>query len=143
MALTRITGRNLVVKFALVGETEADAVTISAGGRGFTLEESDDELDVTGYNDPGRVTAPAGYPRRSARITVAYEQGDPNGLVTRLKVGTEGTLYWYREGIGTGKPKEQMDVWISSRSRPMPHNEQMVMEVTFSATSDITEGTQA
>jgi transcription elongation factor len=143
MPLTRITGRNLVVKFAPVGQTEAQAVTISSGGRGFTVDESDDELDVTGYNDPGRVTAPAGYPRRSATITVAYEVGDPNDLLTLLAVGNEGTLYWYREGIGTGKPKEQMDVWISSRSRPMPHNEQMVMNVTFSATSGITSGTQA
>ncbi|MCS7257284.1 MAG: hypothetical protein RMJ05_08010 [Thermomicrobium sp.] len=141
--MARITGRELVVKFALDSETEATATVLSAGGRGFSLDEQDDELDVTGYGDPGRVTVPAGYPRRSATITIAYDTTNAGTILQKIKVGQTGTLYWYREGLGTGKPVESMPVWVSQVSRPMPHNEQMVMNVTFSSMGDITVGTQA
>lgn len=105
------------------------------------IPESRDELDVTGAGQTDKEFLPS---TQSATVTInAWD--DVAGVNHDLFApdSATATLVFYPQGNTTGKPKKTMSAFVTSRARPVNHNQAAALTVTLRVTNGITDGTVA
>lgn len=103
--------------------------------------EQRDEIDVTGAGQDDKEFLPS---ERSATVTVnawddaamtIHDANDPDD--------DAATLEFFPQGNTTGKPKKSASAFVTSRSRPVTHNQGVAITITYRVTGAITDSTVA
>lgn len=107
-------------------------------GRGFSIDESMDSADATGYGNDNRQYQPTiGDFQPSCEIMLE----DGYVIEALFTKGAKGTLDAYPNGKVSTKKKISCPVFVSNRSRSYPYDDIAVMTVDFMPTGDSSETT--
>ena len=103
--------------------------------------EQRDELDVTGAGQDDKEFLPS---EMSSNVTINVWADTALTIADAFKVSTATqTGEFYEQGNTTGKPKKSASMFVTSRSKPVVHNQGVAMTVTLRITGAITESTVA
>lgn len=122
-------GSSLYLKFG--------TVVLSSDFRNFTEDEEVDLVDASAGSDaykPKIVTQTDG----NASVELVDQTGG-TVLWAAVAKGTEGTLEWGPEGTVTGKPRHHVVAIVSKRSREVPYDNIVVLNVDFAFNSVVTD----
>lgn len=100
-----------------------------------------DELDVTGASQDDKEFLPS---ERSSQVTVNAWDDAANTICAANEVSDDAaTLEFYPQGDTTGKPKRSASGFVTSRSRPVVHNQAAAVTVTYRISGAVTDTTVA
>lgn len=101
--------------------------------------ETRDELDVTGAGQDDKEFLPS---ERSATITINMWDDAAETNYDLFPIGgAAATLLFYPQGNTTGKPSKSASAFVTSRTRPVQHNQAVALTVTLRVSGAVTEGT--
>jgi len=101
--------------------------------------EQQDEIDVTGATQDDKEFLPS---ERSSTVTLNMWADAAMTIADAFKttLGSQTGDFW-EQGNTTGKPKKSASMFVTSRSKPIVHNQGTAMTVTLRITGTITEST--
>lgn len=103
--------------------------------------ESRDELDVTGATQDDKEFLPS---EMSSTVTLNVWADAAMTIADVFKVSTAAaTGEFWEQGNTTGKPKKSASMFVTSRSKPVVHNQGVAMTITLRINGATTESTVA
>lgn len=103
--------------------------------------EQRDELDVTGAAQDDKEFLPS---ERSATITVNAWDDAANTIHAAAPLNVDSVaIEFYPQGNSSGKPKRAATAFVTSRSRPVTHNQASAITITYRVTGAVTDSTVA
>lgn len=129
--MAEYTGGNLYLRFG--------STVLSGDFRSFSPEETIETVDASAGNDTFR-TKLTTLKDGSASVSLVDQTGG-TALWGALVPGMQGTLEWGPEGTAAGKPKHTAMAIVTSRSRDIPYDDIVVLNVEFALNSEVTDDT--
>lgn len=132
--MTKYDGKDQAFKFG--------SFTIPAGSIvSVDWPEQRDELDVTGATQDDKEFLQS---EMSSTVTLNVWADAALTIADAFKVSlASATGDFWEQGNTTGKPKKSATMFVTSRSKPVVHNQGVAMTITLRVTGAITESTVA
>ncbi len=132
--MTKYDGKDMVFKNGAFSFPSGALVSVD-------WQEQRDELDVTGASQDDKEFLPS---ERSGQVTVNAWDDAANTIFAANETSDDSaTLEFYPQGNTTGKPKISATGFVTSRSRPVTHNQAAAITITYRITGATTYSTVA